>query len=112
MEIKEGKKYICKESFEFQGIEISKGNVIGVNVIQEPMVYCDAYCQENEYMKRFAWLEINSFRLERYLNIESETDDFDECEECHRMLDSLPSGAWGVGYVCASCAKELRGEFE
>lgn len=39
-------------------------------------------------------------------------EDFGECEECHCKLDYMPSASWGVGYICISCAKTLRGEYE
>lgn len=41
-----------------------------------------------------------------------EIEDFGTCEECKCELSYMPNPAWGVGYVCSSCAKELRGENE
>ncbi|MEI5995644.1 hypothetical protein [Candidatus Enterococcus mansonii] len=43
---------------------------------------------------------------------EEEAEDFGNCEECGCELSYLPNAGWGVGYVCASCARELRGENE
>lgn len=35
---------------------------------------------------------------------EEETPDFGNCEDCGKKLTEMPEGAWGVGYVCRSCA--------
>lgn len=47
--------------------------------------------------------------------IEQEFEDnteegFGACEECGCELSYMPNPAWGVGYVCAECARKLRGE--
>jgi formylmethanofuran dehydrogenase subunit E len=39
-------------------------------------------------------------------------EDFGKCENCGEELSYMPNAGWGVGYVCAPCAKELRGENE
>lgn len=46
------------------------------------------------------------------LESREEDSEFGECENCGCTLNYLPSGSWGVGYVCIPCAKELRGEYE
>lgn len=43
--------------------------------------------------------------------IDDKEIDFGNCEECNCKLDYLPNGGWGVGYVCAPCARHLRGEY-
>lgn len=41
---------------------------------------------------------------------EEEDVGFGTCEECGCTLYSMPSAGWGVGYVCSSCAYELKNE--
>jgi len=113
MKINEGKKYKCKNSFVFQEEEIRQGDIIGINDIESPiLVDCEVYREDGRGMKRFRTIEINLARLEQSIDFASEATFYGDCEECHRLLDYLPRGAWGVGYVCAPCAKKLRGEYE
>lgn len=112
MKIYDGKKYKCKNSFVFQEELISRGDVIGVNHIESPVAYCDVYREDDYGMKRLRTIEINLARLNQSIDFESEATYYGECEECRYMLNEYPSGAWGVGYVCAPCAKKLRGEYE
>jgi DNA-directed RNA polymerase subunit RPC12/RpoP len=41
-----------------------------------------------------------------------ETEDYGTCENCGCKLLQEPNPNWGVGYVCARCAIEIRGEYE
>ncbi|WP_270290929.1 hypothetical protein [Enterococcus casseliflavus] len=63
-------------------------------------------------MKWLRTIEINLERLKQSIDLESEAPYYGECEECRYLLNEIPKGAWGVGYVCAPCAKKLRGEYE
>lgn len=112
MMINDGKKYKCKNSFVFQEEMIARGDVIGVNHIESPVTYCDVYREDDHGMKRLRTIEINLARLKQSIDFESEATYYGECEECRYMLNEYPSGAWGVGYVCAHCAKKLRGEYD
>jgi len=112
MMINDGKKYKCKNSFVFQEELISRGDVIGVNHIESPVSYCDVYREDDHGMKWLRTIEINLERLKQSIDFESEATYYGECEECRYMLYEYPSGAWGVGYVCAPCAKKLRGEYD
>lgn len=112
MKIQEGKRYTCKKNFALQGNEINEGDLIGINVVEWPIVYCSAYQMSISAETKEIYLEINYARLEPLLEFDSEEINYGICEECDCLLDSLPCGGWGVGYVCASCAKQLRGEYE
>ncbi|MFS0934564.1 hypothetical protein ACFDAA_18575 [Enterococcus casseliflavus] len=112
MKINDGKRYKCKTSFVFQEEEILQEDIIGINDIELPVAYCDVYREDEFGMKRLRTIEINLARLKQSIDFESEATYYGECEECRYMLNEYPSGAWGVGYVCAPCAKTLRGEYE
>lgn len=112
MKINDGKKYKFKTSFVFQEEEILQEDIIGINDIELPVAYCDVYREDEYGMKRLRTIEINLARLKQSIDFESEATYYGECEECRYMLNEYPSGAWGVGYVCAPCAKKLRGEYE
>lgn len=69
--------------------------------------------REDEYgMSRLRTIEINLARLKQSIDVESEAPYYGECEECRYFLNEILKGAWDVGYVCATCAKKLRGEYE
>ncbi|MEB5953093.1 hypothetical protein [Enterococcus innesii] len=112
MKINDGVKYPCVKNYDFQGEDIAKGDVIGVNHIESPVAYCDVYRENEGGWKLLKTIEINLACLEQSIDFESEATYHGECEECRYMLNEYPNGAWGVGYVCVHCAKKLRDEYD
>lgn len=104
--INDGKKYNCKETFDFQGEKILEGDMIGVFCIQSPVAYCTVYRKEATCRVCIGTIEINLARLEQHIAMESEATDFGTCKACPNMLDGYSDIKSGTGYVCPSCANE------
>lgn len=81
----------------------------------EKIVTCRVDAEKVVFYKKSKDSEINELpekELSAYLDMTSGVEDFGTCENCGCELSYIPDAGWGVGYVCGSCAQELRGELE
>lgn len=106
MKVKEEYCYQVAKAFTVDGVTFEPG---------ERIVTCRVDDEKVVFYKKSKDSEINELpekELSAYLDITSGVEDFGTCENCECDLSSIPNAGWGVGYVCGSCAQELRGEME
>lgn len=106
MEVNEEYCYTASKDFSVKGIAFKAGDqIITYSVNSERVFFCKKESTED-------YSELPERELAQYLNLSTGSEYFGTCEHCGRELSCVPDAGLGVGYVCGSCAQELRGELE
>lgn len=106
MEIKEDYCYQISKIFTVNSVTFEP---------DESLVTCRVDADKAIFYKKCNDSAINELperELSSYLDSESGYEYFGTCENCGCELSELPDAGWGVGFVCGSCALELRGELD
>lgn len=106
MELKEEYCYPVSKAFTVDGATFEPS---------EKIVTCRVYDEKVVFYKKCKDSEINELpesELSKHLDMTSGVIYFGTCENCGCELSAFPDAGLGVGYVCGSCAQELRGELE
>ncbi|MDB1729502.1 MULTISPECIES: hypothetical protein [Enterococcus] len=106
MNLQENYCYTVLKDFKAGYVHFKKGEEIEIDAINDKEVYFSK-------KKDFDELEPSSLSesfLSNYIDVSAGYKYFGTCENCGCDLSYMPNAGWGVGYVCAPCAREIRGE--
>lgn len=106
MEIKEDYCYQISKVFTVDGVTFEPDEKIVTCRVDDEKVVFYKKCKDSEIN------ELSERELSLHLDMTSGVEYFGTCENCGCELSELPDAGWGVGFVCGSCAQELRGELD